>query len=131
MHHAPLIALIVSVCLPPWLAAAPPALPDPASPQSVGWLLLCVFALVGGANQMMSLLAKFRALKAPDPGEVSADRLKALEDKVSNIELRMERQMGTIDSKLETMAKSLSQIVADFNYTIGKLDGRNSTFPES
>jgi hypothetical protein len=91
---------------------------------SLGWLAVGLVALAGGANQIMGLVSKFRALRQPDAGEVSSDRIKALEDKVSNIELRMERQMGTIDSRLETMAKSLSQIVADFNYTIGKLDGR-------
>lgn len=102
------------------------ALPDPSSTEATGWLLLGIAGLATAGNQVMGLVGKFRAMHAPDPTEVSTDRIKALEDKVSNIELRMERQMGTIDSKLETMAKSLSQIVADFNYTIGKLDGRNS-----
>lgn len=105
-------------------AAAAGSLQDPVSYVSLGWLSVGLVALAGGANQIMGLVSKFRALRQPDAGEVSSDRIKALEDKVSNIELRMERQMGTIDSRLETMAKSLSQIVADFNYTIGKLDGR-------
>jgi hypothetical protein len=105
---------------------APGSVKDPVSYESLGYLAVGLFALAAGGNQLMGLLGKFRALRQPDAGDVSTDRIKALEDKVSNIELRMERQMGTIESKLETMAKSLSQIVADFNYTIGKLDGRNS-----
>lgn len=127
--NAPIVNLLLSVCLSPWLAQTP-AMPDPSSYESAGWLLLGLGGLAFAANNIMGVTAKFRTMRAPDPSEVSTDRIKALEDKVSNIELRMERQMGTIDSKLETMAKSLSQIVADFNYTIGKLDGRNSNYSE-
>ena len=107
-------------------AAAPAANADPNSYQSAGWLLLALAGLAAAANQIMGLVEKFRAMRAPEPGEVSADRVKAIEDRLGTIELRLERQMGSIESELSSLKNTLTHIIADFNYAIGKLDGRNS-----
>lgn len=99
---------------------------DPTSFSSAGWILLGLAGLAAAANQLMSLVEKFRAMRAPEPGEVSADRVKAIEDRLGTIELRLERQMGSIESELSSLKNTLTHIIADFNYAIGKLDGRNS-----
>jgi len=113
-------------CLSLVIASAPLADSDPASFSNAGWLLLGLAGLAAAANQLMSLVEKFRSMRAPDPGEVSADRVKAIEDRLGTIELRLERQMGSIESELSSLKNTLTHIIADFNYAIGKLDGRNS-----
>jgi len=106
------------------LADASPISGDPSSYQSVGWLLLSLAALAGAGNQIMGLISKFRDLRTQAPGEVSADRIKALEEKVSAVELRMERHMGSIETRIESLTKTLTMIVSDFNYAVGRIDGR-------
>lgn len=104
------------------LADAPPA--DPSSYQGAGWLLLALAGLATAGNQIMGLIEKFRTLKTPDPGEVSSDRVKALEDRVCNLEVRLERQMGAISSELSALRGTLTHIVADINFALGQQDGR-------
>ncbi len=109
-----------------WLLAdATPHPADPTSYESMGWLSMGLLGLVGGANQLMSLISKFREFRAQAPGEVSEDRIKALEEKVNAVELRMERHMGSIETRIETLTKTLTMIVSDFNYAVGRIDGQN------
>ena len=75
----------------------------------------------------MGLISKFRDFRAQAPGEVSADRIKALEEKVSAVELRMERHMGSIETRIESLTKTLTMIVSDFNYAVGRIDGRGES----
>lgn len=113
-------------CLSLIIASAPATDADPTSFANAGWLLLGLAGLAAAANQLMSLVEKFRAMRAPEPGEVSADRVKAIEDRLGSVELRIERQMGSIESELSSLKNTLIHIIADFNYATGKLDGRNS-----
>jgi glutathione S-transferase len=105
-------------------ATPPPTGSDPGSAQSIGWLLLCLFAIAGGANQVMGVVAKFREAREPQSGEVSADRMKALEKRVSDMDARFERRLDEALTRLDTITKTFGQVVADFNYAIGKIDGR-------
>lgn len=106
------------------LLASSPAPADPSSYQAIGWLLLGLAGLAAAANQIMGLMEKFRTLRAPEPGDVSPDRLTALEARVSEMDRRWERRLDDVIGKLDSMTKTFGQVVADFNYTIGKIDGR-------
>lgn len=124
----------MTLLLPPFLLTllaelSPPPAADPASFQSVGWLLLALASLAGGANQIMGLVAKFRDLRTQSPGEVSADRVKALEDRMHAMEITVATSMGGITTQVENIKASLTHIVSDFNYAIGRIDGRNESGP--
>ena len=105
------------------LAEAPPA--DPTSYQAAGWLVLGLAGLAAAVNQVMGILEKFRVMRQPDPAEVSPDRLTALEARVSEMDRRWERRFEEVITKLDSVTKTFGQVVADFNYTIGKIDGRS------
>jgi hypothetical protein len=49
-------------------------LPDPASPEAIGWILAGAFALVGMANQGMELWKKIHPTKTPPDHEVYATK---------------------------------------------------------
>lgn len=110
--------------LPALLAEAAPITSDPASAQSVGWILLGLAALATAANQILGLFERFKAMKAPEPGTVSEDRVKAIEDRVHAMELSVASSMGSITTQIENIKGSLTHIVSDFNYAIGRIDGR-------
>jgi len=109
----------------PLLADAAPVAADPASAQSVGWILLSVAGLAAAANQILGLVRGFRSMQAPDPGSASADRVKALEDRVRSVELKMENHMGSINAKFDSISSTLTNLQSDWNYALGKIDGRN------
>lgn len=111
------------------LAEAAPTLPDPSSYQGVGWLLLGLAALAAAGNQAMSFLEKVRTIRQPSPGDVSADRVKALEDRMHSVELKMENHMGQISAKFESIAQTLTNLQADWNYAVGRIDGRTEAPP--
>lgn len=118
--------------LPPLVSlladAAPVPLPsDPSSYQSAGWLLLGLAGLAGAVNQVMGVLEKFRSIRTPEPGSVSADRVKALEDRMHAMEISVATSMGSINTQMENIKSSLTHIVSDFNYAIGRIDGRAET----
>ena len=114
-----LTAFLLLAQVPP-----PPVSADPGSAQSIGWLLLCLFAIAGGANQVMGVVGKFREAREPQAGEVSADRVSALEKRVSEMDARFERRLDEALTRLDAITKTFGQVVADFNYAIGKIDGR-------
>lgn len=97
---------------------------DPASFQSVGWLLLAFAALAGAINQILGVFEKLKGMKTPDPGSVSADRVAALEHRVHQVELNIAGKMGEISSKFESISSTLTNLQSDWNYAIGKIDGR-------
>ena len=110
------------------LADAAPA-GDPASYQSAGWILLALAGLAAAGNQLLGFVEKIRSLRAPEPGAISPERIKALEDRVHGVELRIENHMGAINSKMDGFTSSLTRIVSDFNYAIGRIDGRTENTP--
>lgn len=111
----------------PALLAAAPVNADPQSAQSVGWILLGLAALATAANQILGLFERFRAMRAPDPGSVSPDKVQSLEARVRGLELKMENVMGRIDSKFESISQTLTNLQSDWNYAIGKIDGRSES----
>ena len=101
--------------------------PDPASYMNVGFFILTLAAVAAAGNQIVGFFLKLRNLRTPMAGEVTNDRVKALEDEVSNIELRIERHMGSIETEIRGLTKTLTSIVSDFNYAVGRMDGRSET----
>ena len=98
---------------------------DPQNFVNLGFLIVALAALAGAGNQVMGLVLKVRNMKGPLPGEVTADRVKALEDKVSGIENRIEIKLVSIDEKMDELVASFTNTVKELNYTIGRIDGRN------
>jgi hypothetical protein len=126
----PLPAHVILFCfLVPFLASAapvaPPAHSDPESYQSVGWLLVCAGSLAVTINQVLGVFAKIKELKTPTPGSVSGDRVKALEDRMHNMELTVANHMGSIKSQFDSISQTLTNLQSDWNYAIGKIDGRS------
>jgi hypothetical protein len=108
------------------LATAPAApLPDPTSPQAIGWLMLTLAALVAAANQGMALIGKLRA--APAPGDITEDRVKAIERRMHTIELKMENHMGAMSSQFKAISDTLTNMQSDWSYAIGRIDGRHES----
>jgi len=108
--------------------AAPPVPPgDPASYQSAGWLLLGLAGLATAGNQILGFVAKFRSMREPEPGSVSADRVKALEQRGHAVEISVATSMGAINSKFEAISQTLTNMASDWNYAVGRLDGRAET----
>jgi hypothetical protein len=126
----PLPAHVVLLCLiAPFLASAapgsPPADSGPQSYQSIGWLLVCLGSLAVTINQILGVFAKVRELKSPSPGSVSGDRVKALEDRMHTMEISVANHMGGIKSQFDSISQTLTNLQADWNYAIGKIDGRS------
>lgn len=113
--------------LPLLLADATVSLPDPASAQSVGWMILALAAAAGGANQLLALWRNLRGLSQPEPGHVSGDRVAAIEKKVRELELKIENHMGGINSKFDSISQTLTNLQTDWNYAIGRIDGRSES----
>ena len=126
----PLPAHVVLLCLiAPFLASAapgsPPADSDPESYQAIGWLLVGLGSLAVTINQILGVFAKVRELKSPSPGSVSGDRVKALEDRMHTMEISVANHMGGIKSQFDSISQTLTNLQADWNYAIGKIDGRS------
>jgi hypothetical protein len=105
--------------------AAPPIASDPASAQSVGWVVLSIAAAAAALERVLALVKGLRSMQAPSPGTASADRVKALEDRLHTVEIQIATHMGGIDSKFASINQTLTNLQTDWSYQIGKLDGRN------
>lgn len=128
---SPIYPLLLSVFI---LAEAPPP-GDPASYQSVGWLLLAAAGLAGAVNQFLSAAVNARKLRSPGPEETETDaKIAALGAEVRELERRLEQRLeqrmgehlGAISKQLGTMETTLTQVVRDFNYAVGVIDGKSS-----
>jgi len=106
------------------------AVPDSATtvaqavPLLVGIMALSVFL-----NQSLGAFNNFRKLKAPDPvNPQENDRIKALEEDMRGLELRMERRigevMGSINTRLQSLESTISHLVSDFSRALGVLEGK-------
>lgn len=121
--------MLFAVPLVPLLADAAPAASDPASYQSAGWLLLGLAGLAGAVNQILGVFEKLKAMKAPEPGTVSADRVDALEKRMHSVEIQIAQHMGGIDSKFQSINQTLTALQTDWSYQIGRLDGQRESAP--
>lgn len=110
---------------PPLALAILAALPDPNSAEAVGWLSLALAALCGAGNQGLGLLAKIRQMKAP--GDITEDRIKAVEARMHAIEMKMENHMGAMSTQFKAISDTLTNLQSDWNYAIGRIDGRHES----
>lgn len=110
------------------------ALADPSSYQSIGWLLLAAAGLAGAVNQFLSAAVNARKLRTPGPEAAETDaRIAALGADLRDLERRLEQrmeqrmgeQLGAISKQLGTMETTLTQVVRDFNYAVGVIDGKS------
>ena len=107
------------------VADAAPIAHAPDSAASVGWLVLTIAAAATALNQVLGLVRNFKGIQAPDPSLPSADRVKALEERVRTVEIQMATHMGSIDSKFAALSQTLTNLQSDWNYALGKIDGRS------
>ena len=103
------------------------SLPDPKSAESLGWLFLGLLGLLGGVDRALAVKKKLREERSPVPGEVTEDRVAALEARVKKMELRMEHHMGEISAKFESIFSTLTNLQTDWSYAIGRIDGRTES----
>lgn len=104
---------------------------DPASYQSAGWILMGLGGLVLTGNQFMNAMLNWRKLREPANPPVcplECARLKVLEAEIRAVELRVEKRisenLGMINTRLGTLESTLTKVVADFNYALGKIDAQ-------
>lgn len=122
-----LLLLLLVLPLPALAADVSPA--DPSSYQSVGWLLMGLFALVGMYNQGVAAMLNTRKLRAPGPEETETEaKFAAVAKDIRELEMRVEKRMaetmGSINTRLGTLESSISRAISDINYAIGKIDGQ-------
>jgi hypothetical protein len=119
----------VLALLPPLADAASSAagaLPDPNSAAATGWLFVAAGGVAITVNQCLSALKNLRQLREPakPDGEVDA-KLTALRREIHDVELRMEKRMGEnlgeIKTRLQTLESTLTHVVADINFALGKM----------
>ncbi len=115
--------------------AQTPAANDPATLNQAMIFIggLTAVAIIG--NQIMGAMLNFRKLKGQDPNitrdvEASDKKIKALEDDMKAMELRIEKRIGEhlggIGVRLSNMENTLSRFSADFNRSLGRLEGKHS-----
>lgn len=113
------------------LAEITAALPNPNSATSLGWLILTISGGCVALNSILGALEKIRAMREPlPPNMASEEKMKALiAAEGRNLELRIEKRisesLGAINANVEGLKSSMSHVIADFNYALGKIDGRN------
>lgn len=100
-------------------------LPDPKSAEAIGWLAVALTGLMATANQGLGLLGKIRGMKAP--GDITEDRIKAIEGRMHAIELKMENHMGAMSTQFKAISDTLTNLQSDWNYAIGRIDGRHES----
>lgn len=113
--------------LPALLADAAPIASDPASAQGVGWTVLSIAAAAAALERLVALWRSLKGMQTPDPSVPSTDRVKALEDRMRAMEIQVATHMGSIDSKFAQLSQTLTNLQSDWNYALGKIDGRNET----
>ena len=103
------------------------ALPDPSSAMAVGFVALTLFGIFAGLNSLMGFFEKLRAFREPSPGQISVDRVVALEKRIHNIELKMENHMGAMSNQFKSISETLTNLQSDWSYAIGRIDGRHES----
>ncbi|MBB5351075.1 hypothetical protein HNR46_001309 [Haloferula luteola] len=98
----------------PLLAEIGGALPDPESPQTVGWLLLSLAAVVATGDRIMSGMLNWRKLKGADAAEhsqyVTKPEHHALKEDVSNLDGRVTSIERTLTSEMQAIHRALGRI---------------------
>ena len=104
-------------------------LPPADSATSTGWLFVGLGGLALTANQFLGFLSNLRKLRQPEPvNPQDGARIKALEEEMKSLELRMERRMGevmgSINTRLQSLENTISHLVSDFSRALGVLEGK-------
>lgn len=92
-------ARVVGAMLPALLSLCPlladtATLPDPKSPESVGWLVLTIAAVAVALNQVMSVWMKLHPKKLPPDHEVWATKLE-----LTKLEKDHKEEMARIEKR--------------------------------
>lgn len=93
--------------------AAP--LPDPSSPQTVGWLLLALAAVAGAVNQALGGVVNFRRLKGADQAEAS--RWATKDEHVA------------LEARVESVERTQASELRDIHRALGRIEGALGTQP--
>lgn len=117
-----------------YFAQAAPAAADAASTISQATpLLVGIMALSVFLNQTLGAFNNFRKLKGADPNaaattEATDRKIKMLESNIHEVEMRLERRIGEhlggINTRLMHFETTLGKLVADFNRSLGRLEGK-------
>ena len=104
-------------------------LPPADSPAATGWLFVAIGGLALTVNQILGAMANFKKLRQPEAqNPQDSERLKALEEDMKSLELRMERRigevMGSINTRLQSLENTISHLVSDFSRALGVLEGK-------
>ena len=113
------------------LADAAPDFPASQPWQAACYLLMGLGGLALLADRFMALVINWRQIRQPSVDVDAEAKIKALEADLHEVEVRLERRisesMGNISSRLQSLENTLTHLVGDFNYALGKIDGRNAT----
>ena len=107
-------------------------LPDPNSAEAIGWLFVALSGLAVTANQILGAMKNLRSLREPakPDSEVEA-KLGALRREIHDVELRMEKRLGEnlgeIKTRMQTLESTLTHVVADINFALGKMAAAANT----
>lgn len=96
-------------------------LPDPSSPNSVGWLFVAIGGLALTCNQILGAVLSVKKLKGQDPSDgryASRDDHAGLSHRVTGLEAQMATLNMTVANELRAMNRSL-----------GRLEGAAGTRP--
>lgn len=87
-------------------------LPDPATAQSVGWMLLVLFCILAGINQALRLLDRFRGQLSQyaDKDETEL-RLNLLDRQVQELRAEADKRFDALERKMEaSYLKTVSKL---------------------
>lgn len=95
--------------------------------QVISWLLLGIFALSGGINQVMSIIDRWKG--KPPSGELFQGhnllsvRVDSMESDLKDLEHRVEQQFDAMEDSSEKRAVALHTRINPIEAQIGKLSG--------
>lgn len=126
--------MFAAAVLSPSVLAQAASIPDSASTVAQATpLLVGIMALSVLINQALGAFNNFRKLKGADPLSTAATdatdkKIRDIEQDMRDMELRIERRIGEhlggINTRLQNMETTLSRIGADFNRSLGRLEGK-------
>ena len=129
-------ALLITSVLPDCLLLGDaPFLPDASTLSGAAYIAAGLSVLLFLYNQAVAGILNSRKLRAPGPEQTETDaKFAALTAEISSdmrqMEMRVEKRLsetiGSINTRLASLEATLAHVVADFNYALGKIDGRNS-----
>lgn len=100
-----------------------PTLPDPNHFASIGWTLVSLFALCGGAYYVMQMVDRIRGKEPNPPNEQLNQAQSAMSDRMTKVEYQIVDIWNTMRSEDTAIRQQLGKAISDFEGSIGQLDG--------